>query len=90
MIDREEAHKVARNELGVIERAGYVVASELIDTIILKDVCADSGISYAVELSYLWKDEECAEILVICNITSKEWFRHQQVQESITLCSGIK
>jgi hypothetical protein len=88
-MDRAEAYTIARDELASIECAGYGVASEHIDTIVLKDVSANSGSLYEVELSYLWKDQACEEILVICRVTSKkkDWFGHKQVEESIILCS---
>ncbi|MFT4822542.1 MAG: hypothetical protein ACI9J0_000453 [Cryomorphaceae bacterium] len=86
-MDRAEAYLLAQNELNATEGAGYGVASEHIDTIVLKDVVAASGITYEVELSYLWKRTEQDQILVICRVTSKNWFQHEQLERSITLCS---
>jgi len=86
-VNRTEACAVARDELDAIERAGYGLASEHVDTVILKDISTADGNNYEVELSYLWKDEECEQILVICKITAKDWFRHEQLQESIILGS---
>ena len=88
-MDRIEALRMSRKELAVIECAGYGAASEHIDTIVLKDVSAESGSVYKVELSYLWQDTECETIMVICRITSKkkDWVGHTQVEKSITLCS---
>jgi hypothetical protein len=87
-VNRTDACAVARNELKAIANAGYAVASAHIDTVSLKQVATESGSRFEVELSYLWNDLEHEEILVICRITSpKDWFRHDEVQESITLCS---
>jgi len=86
-MDRAEAYKLAQDELGEIEEAGYIAASEHIDTIALKEVTSLSGKAYEIELSYLWKESEHEDILVICRVTSKSWFTHQQLEESITLCS---
>ena len=86
-MNRSDANSVTRQYLHDIACAGYATASEHVETIILKNVTTACGGNYEVELSYLWKDEERVEILVICKITSKDWFRHEQLQESITLCS---
>jgi hypothetical protein len=87
-MNRTDACALARDELRAIAAAGYGVASAHIDTVTLKPVSTASGGSFEVELSYLWNDLEHQEIRVICRITSpKDWFRHDEVQESIILCS---
>ena len=86
-MDRAEAYELVRNELSIIENAGYGVVAGHIDTVVLKEVSAASGTSYEVELSYLWEDPEREKILVICRVTSKSWFKHEQLEESVILCS---
>lgn len=87
-MDQEEASSLAHFELTAVELAGFGAASERVETIALKNISADSGVPYEVELSYHWRDEECEEIMVICRVTSKAWFRHHRFEQSITLCSG--
>lgn len=87
-MDRAEAYKIAQDELGVIDEAGYIAALEHIDTVALKDVTSPSGRAYEIELSYLWRGPENEDILVVCRVISKSWFTHQQLEESITLCPG--
>lgn len=86
-MDLAEAYELALKELRVIENAGYGVASEHIETIFQKDVPAASGTTYEVELTYVWEGAEHEEILVICRVTSKSWFKHEHLEESVTLCS---
>ena len=86
-MDRVEAYELARKELSTIEISGYGVASEHIDTVFHKDVSAVSGTTYDVELTYAWEGSEHEEILVFCVVTSKSWFKHEHLEESITLCS---
>jgi hypothetical protein len=88
VMDRVEAYKLARDELGKVEEAGFAAASEHIDMISLKDVSAPSGKTFEIELSYLWKDTDQEEILAICRVTSKSWFEHERLEESITLCTS--
>lgn len=85
-MDRIEAHTVAQGELGNIEEAGYATASEHVGTIALKNISAASGKIYEIELSYHWKDKEQVSILIICRVTSRKWFEHQRLDESVTLC----
>ncbi len=84
-MDRSQARNLAQNELKVVLDAGYTVASEHIDTSTRREVCDGNGKSYALELSYHWAGEEHDSILVICTVTSKDWFSHQRLEESLTL-----
>ena len=86
-MDRAEAHEMAQQELKVIEAAGYAIASEHLDTATLKDVTSPAGNGYEIELSYQWKDLEHEEILVICRVSSRKWFTHEHLEESVTLSS---
>jgi hypothetical protein len=87
-MNRKEAYKVAHDELLQIEGDGYAIASEHIETTHLKQISGASGSKYDVEISYLWKDQEHEEILVICRVTSKDWFSHEHLEESLVLSSG--
>ncbi|MDX1734034.1 MAG: hypothetical protein R3228_06700 [Halioglobus sp.] len=84
-MDEEEAQALAQEELSRVEAAGYAVASEHIDTVVLKEVHGASGTGYEIEVSYQWRGGEHEEILVICRVTSKEWFSHRHVEESLHL-----
>jgi hypothetical protein len=86
-MNRAEAYILAKNELNVIESDGYGTASQHIETIIQKSVSAPSGSDYDVELSYLWENSNNDKILVICRVSSRNWFQHEQLEETITLCS---
>ena len=86
-MDRVEAHELARSELKKIQNAGYGAAAEHIDTVILKEEAAASGTPYEVELSHLWEGPAQDKILVICRIGSKAWFKHEHLEESVTLSS---
>jgi hypothetical protein len=84
-MNRIEAYKLAQNELGKIEEAGYAAAAEHVGTISLKDMSAPNGRTFELELSYHWNDEDQESILVICRVISKSWFEHEKLEESITL-----
>ena len=88
MMDRSEARQLAQKELQVIADAGYPSAAEHIETVICKEVCAADGTHYDMELSYHWKGEVHEDILVICTLTSKDWFSHERLEESTTLTFG--
>lgn len=84
-MDRSEGHELAQVELDAIKDAGYAVASEHLDTAMLKTVRSATGAAYEIELSYQWKSIEQDEILVICRVTAQKWFTHQYIEDSITL-----
>jgi hypothetical protein len=84
-MDRAEAYELASRELGLIESGGYGAAAEHIDTAAQKVVSVSSGNSYDVEISYHWKEARHEHILVICTVTSKSWFAHEKLEESLTL-----
>ena len=84
-MDKTEARTLARHSLAAIAAEGYGAAAEHVDTVHLGNVTADSGTDYELETSYLWKDKEHEDILVICRVTSKGWFSHEHLEESITL-----
>ena len=86
-MDRSEAHEIADGELKSIKSGGYALASEHLDTAMLKTATSATGATYEIELSYQWKGAEHEEILVICRVTTKKWFTHQYIEESITLAS---
>lgn len=86
-MNRAEAYKLAQHELSSIESDGYGIASQHIDTINQKSVSASSGTDYDIDLSYVWENPSHDKILVICRVMSKSWFEHEQLEESITLCS---
>ncbi|MGB1142093.1 MAG: hypothetical protein ACPG1A_14420 [Halioglobus sp.] len=84
-MDKAEARALAQASLATIASDGYGAAAEHVDTVHLDQVTADSGTHYEMETSYLWKGEAHEDILVICRITSKHWFSHEHLEESITL-----
>ena len=87
-MDRSEAHELAESELRSIKSAGYALASEHLDTAMLKTVTSAAGATYEIELSYQWKGAEHEEILIICRVTTKKWFTHQYIEDSSTLASA--
>ena len=84
-MNRAEAGELALSELRLVEREGCGCASKHLGTSTRKALTADSGTRYDVELSYHWKGDSHEEILVICTVTSKDWFSHERVEKSLTL-----
>ncbi len=84
-MNRAQAYKLAQAELLKVEQEGFAVASGNIGPGNARETRDSNGTVYEVELSYTYGNTERSRIEVTCKVTPKNWFRHEQLEESITL-----
>lgn len=82
-MDRSEAYKLAQQKLLEAEELGYEVAAKLATQ--AGTTTLESG-QFGIDIAYSWANKKGASVKVTCTVTSRNWYKHEQIQESIVLC----
>ena len=85
-MDKAEAYKIAQRQLLIVENNSYENAYFKVNSKSQSEVTGAAGVSYEVELFYTWGNKEKNSIKVACSVTTKNWYQHEQLTESITIC----
>lgn len=85
-MDRTEAYKIAQDELVRVEQEGFESALSNLGASLQEDISGPSGDLYNVELIFQEHNDRKRRVKVTCSVTSKNWFRHEQLSESVILC----
>jgi len=84
-MNKQEAYKIAQDELRRYESCSYADLAEMIGNNITDIVQANSGIQYQVDAHILWDDNDRRNIRIMVAIDDMSWFAFAPITESIVV-----